>query len=578
MYNFAMGALKQRPITLYFIVLILLLVSTRLFHVGCFVATDEARWFNRAANFYYALGQRDYAETYLNNSVAVFTMWITTLAFLIKFPGYRGQGQGYLHFLDPEWGSVFIKNGVEKLDVLVWSRMLMAVALILMALLIFCYLKRLVGSGPAFAAAVLIALDPFYIALSRTSHLDAPMATFLVLSLLAFQAFLEDRKRTDLILSGAAGGLAFLSKLPGILVIAGILGVVAISWFSREASVPIFRNMKDPVRMGAAWSLSFVVVVFALWPALWVAPVSTLERALTSPLNYIEPEEALSAAGLAGEGSPGTNRIGSLLSNAVENTQTYALSFLWRTSPVVLAGLLFAAAGYRSRWRGFAEPAARRTAWLLLFTAIYFVVLMSIPYKAGEKYEKYIISSYLALDALAGIGWYALIDRAAGISRAVRRHWVIDAGLFVLIAVQGVGVFAHFPHYFTYYNPLLGGSRIAGQTRFVGVGEGLAEAAMYLNELPEAENLDVYAWYGIGPFSYFFDGRTKIIPTGVTYSDNFRKNVREADYLVVYNNQWYRRIPPELFDILDTLEPVHRVVLNQIEYVRIYRTADIPLE
>ena len=69
----------------------------------------------------------------------------------------------------------------------------------------------------------MISLDPFFIALSRMNHLDAPQAVFMFLSILALLKFLLRGNRWfDLVISGLAGGLAFLSKLPGIFILPAI--------------------------------------------------------------------------------------------------------------------------------------------------------------------------------------------------------------------------------------------------------------------------------------------------------------------------------------------------------------------
>jgi hypothetical protein len=149
---------------------------------------------------------------------------------------------------------------------------------------------------------------------------------------------------------------------------------------------------------------------------------------------------------------------------------------------------------------------------------------------------------------------------------------------FLVLVIQSIGVWDNYPYYFSYYNSLPGGSKIAGQVRLVGTGEGLDQAAKFLNQIPDAENLLVYSWYGKGPFSYFFKGETKAIQKGIKWSDEFSNRLRSSDYLVVYTNQWHRRIPSKLFNILDNVEPIHRVWIEEIEYARIYKVEDIPLE
>ncbi|MFN8458472.1 MAG: hypothetical protein U0401_28100 [Anaerolineae bacterium] len=52
------------------------------------------------------------------------------------------------------------------------------------------------------------------------------------------------------------------------------------------------------------------------------------------------------------------------------------------------------------------------------------------------------------------------------------------------------------PYYLTYYNPFLGGVQEAAQQVPVGWGEGLEQAAHFLNSLPNAKKLNVSSWYG----------------------------------------------------------------------------------
>ena len=144
----------------------------------------------------------------------------------------------------------------------------------------------------------------------------------------------------------------------------------------------------------------------------------------------------------------------------------------------------------------------------------------------------------------------------------------------ILIA-YAVGTLQTFPYYISYYDPLLGGSKKAGETRFVGYGEGLDEAGRYLAQKPNADQLTAMAWYGNGCFSYYFPGKTNYFNAHLSWADFLEKE--RSDYLVVYTNQWYRRQPPELFDILERVKPEHSVWIDNIEYVRIYKVSDIPL-
>jgi 4-amino-4-deoxy-L-arabinose transferase-like glycosyltransferase len=558
----------------------------RIFGLERFVATDEAAWLNRSANFYYALGQREFAETYRNVSVAVFTMWINTFAFLIKFPGYRGLGQGYLGAFDVEWDSIFRDQHTSELSILATGRLLTVIALTIAVVLIFWYLKRLLGTVPALVSSLIFALDPFYVATSRTSHLDAPMGTFLILAILAYYTYLKPKgKWVDMIISGFAGALSLLSKLPGILTIPGVLGVstiVLLSTFGKslfKLGKRARKQIGSQLRLFAIWLLIYSLAFTIIWPAMWVHPLKTARKVILGPLNFLDTPEK-TTGGTASMGSQdGTNPAVSQITKTITGTfhrlLFYINSYLWRTTPIILLGLIWLLFGYWFRWALLAKEDVRLLVRIMIFVAVFFVAVISIPSKISEKY---IIPSYLALDVAAGIGWVALV---ALLGRHLKTKSVVSLPyilLFLVVAGQSILVWDHYPYYFSYYNPLLGGSKRAGKTRFVGVGEGLDQAAEFLNQMPNAEDLVVQSWYGRGPFSFFFKGKTITIPTGITWSDKFAERLAAADFLVVYTNQWYRRIPPELFDILEDIEPVHRVWLEGIEYVRIYRVKDIPLE
>jgi hypothetical protein len=99
----------------------------------------------------------------------------------------------------------------------------------------------------------------------------------------------------------------------------------------------------------------------------------------------------------------------------------------------------------------------------------------------------------------------------------------------------------------------------------VGWGEGLEDAAAYLNRQPEGENLRVAAWYADGPFSYYFDGQA--VPMGYTSPLSWM----DIDYAVTYANQWQRQLPsPEAVAYFRSLTPVHTVRAGGLELANVY--------
>src|SRR3972149_6777991 len=165
-----------------------------------FVTPDEPLWLNRSANFYYALGQRDFASTYQREHPGVTTMWAGTLGFLSRFPEYRGTGLGQI---EPAQFHYHMKNlaKVPPIELLAAGRTFMVLGHTLVLALAYLYARRLIGPLPALIAFLIIAFDPFHLALTRLLHLDGMLGNLMLLSLLAFLSFLLERKTIDFLLS-----------------------------------------------------------------------------------------------------------------------------------------------------------------------------------------------------------------------------------------------------------------------------------------------------------------------------------------------------------------------------------------
>jgi hypothetical protein len=136
----------------------------------------------------------------------------------------------------------------------------------------------------------------------------------------------------------------------------------------------------------------------------------------------------------------------------------------------------------------------------------------------------------------------------------------------VAVGVQAWLALRTFPYYMSYYNPLLGGAAKAPDVMFIGWGEGLDEAARYLNTHTDPTQTSVASWYERGPFSFFYNG----------VSDSNRY-IWETDYAVVYNHQWQRELPSRRqLAYFDQLTPEKSVWLNGLEYVRLYDLQGAP--
>ncbi len=85
----------------------------------------------------------------------------------------------------------------------------------------------------------------------------------------------------------------------------------------------------------------------------------------------------------------------------------------------------------------------------------------------------------------------------------------------------------------------------------------------------------------MGTFSFFFPGETVVLKRVYLLDDDFvtiTSDLRESDYLVLY--PIVRAKQPETEKVLGVLEgvvePEKTIFINGLEYVQIYRVADIP--
>ena len=221
---------------------------------------------------------------------------------------------------------------------------------------------------------------------------------------------------------------------------------------------------------------------------------------------------------------------------------------------------------------------ARRAALGLLIFTLVFTGLMTV---IGKKFDRYLLPAFLPLDILAAEGWVAMaqgaatgwIRRTPAGGRRWRRlapeagRWVHGAAVVALgpVLLHGIFTARTYPYYITYYNPLLGGSRVAEEAMFVGWGEGLEEAAAWLNEQPNADNLHVVSWYAEGPLSYYFRGNK------ITVSYGSRMPFLDVDYVVLYINQIQRDIPTKtVIDYFMNQAPVFEAVRDGFVLARVY--------
>jgi hypothetical protein len=117
----------------------------------------------------------------------------------------------------------------------------------------------------------------------------------------------------------------------------------------------------------------------------------------------------------------------------------------------------------------------------------------------------------------------------------------------------------------------MGGGSRASAVMQVGWGEGLDEAARYLNQKEDAQKLKVIAWYPTGCFSYIFEGKERNFWLWTDINEDEWARFFESDYAVIYIGQQQRQLTKPILDYVASLTPERSIWLNGIEYARIYK-------
>lgn len=537
-------------------VILLLLFFTawipRMLDLDAFVTIDERKWLARSANFLYAVSHADWANTFQREHPGVTVMWAGTLGLLNVLPDYPAIAPGPFTW-EKEVIEPWLKENtdVTPLEALTAGRRWIAFGVALFLALGFLPLRRLIGEGPAILATLFVAWDPWAVALSRQLHPDGFVNTFIFLALLLFLSWLYAGRRTrDLILSGAVMGLAWLTKTPAIFLVPAGFILVTIEWW---------RERRDPQRTGRLWRIwaAYILwgvaasaVFFLLWPSMWVDPLGTFVKIGAEMEEYVERH----------------TRVNYFLGQPAADPGLifYPIAWFFRTTPAVIVGLLSAAwFGWRRKALS-ADPVVRRTVGALLIFTLVYVAGMSV---GAKKFDRYLLPIFPALDVIAALGWVALAGWVAQRLRVGERARVavVAIAAAALIALHAAFTALHYPYYLTYFNPLAGGSRTAPWAMIMGWGEGLDQAAAFLNALPDAKEQVVASWYYEGPLSYYLDGSPANLDSG---SPRFWFGV---DYAITYVNQWQRQLPdPGWIEWFDEQTPLHTVRFRGLDLARVY--------
>ena len=511
--------------------LFLVALLPRAIGLGIFATADEAKWVYRSAQFLGAFLRGDLVGTVVNLTPGVTTTWLGSLGLTVYYALHRAKlGMSFVEWLAslPEFRA--------ELDVLVTVRWPM-VLLASIGVVAFYHLAcRLTNRWVALVFALLLALDPHFIALSRVLGHDAPAGLFMGLSLLAFLVAVQGENHGGLaparfrwgwlIVSGMFAGLAWLSKSPAFFLIPFVGLVAMVEAWRRGAPLRVWL-LRLVVWGGVAW-----IVFVLVWPVGWTdpvgAPYAVVQNAFLSATDKVEAEA---------EGFWLVPDLGPLY---------YLVTGAFKLSLLATLGLVI--------WVFLVVTRRHKSSsieWWLLAFVVLFTAFMTL---GGKRSSRYILPVWPALYLVAAVGIVQISNIQYRISN-IRMRYSVFGVLLLLLALPALFTY---PYYFSYFNPVLGGAFTAPRLMKIGWGEGLDQAGNWLGGQLDAPALRVGSYYA-SALAPFFSGKIRDVTAG------------GLDYVVLYRKQAQGGHPsPTILRYFETEEPLQTIQLGGIEYAWIY--------
>ncbi len=525
--------------------LLLLLVALipRVVAFGPMSNPDELGWLDHSVAFYDALARGDWATTFQGFHPGVMPMWGFGAILCLRYGLAQLQA----------WRAA---NTLPLANLARTAALLPVLISVITILAVYRLVRRLADREAGLYAALLVALEPCYLAFTHSIHVDLIYTSLLLVAGLLWLNFLHGRRWPYLVGSGIVGGMAFLSRsaalylLPFSLLAAGV-------YFLADNGFPPRRGWGRWLnRMAPAWSAwlgLLALTILALWPALWTTPgevisqmASKTARAATTPHRW-----PVFFLGQVITTDPGI--------------AYYLLVLLFRLRPLTLLLAISSPLLLALAWRRLS--ARQRAAWLLgIGYPLFYLIQITL---GAHKLDRYLLPVIPALAVLAGVGlaviarWLnGLLARRGGRPVPETLRLAVVAGGVLLPALSWLRLA---PDFGTYFNPLLGGGPRAAQLFTVGSGGAPDQVADYLNAKPGAEDLWVLSFYPT-VFQAYFKGHTQAPGWG-----SFGGVPVEADYVVVTLGQVQRDLYPLVLDFFLPRQPEYTVHLNDLDYAWVYR-------
>ncbi|MCX6766517.1 MAG: glycosyltransferase family 39 protein [Candidatus Moranbacteria bacterium] len=403
-------------------------------------------------------------------------------------------------------------------------------------------IKKLLGKNIARSSIIFIGLSPVLLGISLMINADAVLWSLIPLALLSFLVYQKENNRNFLYLSGFLLGLALIDKYIANILFLFFFGLIFLKYIFEGETRGAEKYFKKAFADFGLLILVSAVTIFVFFPAVWVKPKILLDVTIYSKAFYrtwriffallllaaadtyllkskiismiCDPirtrknwlRGAVYAIALALMAFVFVNTYSGMKFfdfQPVFNFPTLELKqinarfgepliimlssfypFLFSLIPA--AAILFVLAVVRSGVRRMGKDESLPVFCLLLFILFYYLGSAASGVSPTPRYQ---IVLYPVASIIAAIGLGHLLDMKSlkKYFSSVRSHLAV---LLILFAVSIWSLVSIRPFYLSYTSDLLPKQDILDLRN---MGDGSWESAQYLNGLPDAKNIKVWA-------------------------------------------------------------------------------------
>lgn len=540
----AIHCYKNKSFWLSLLVLLLALLFRVTTLDRTFIVNDEPLYWQWTNDFANALLQKDWRGTMIGIGYPSITVvWVHSLGLGI---------QAFFHWLAGASPSDLRQS--VALDSpftfsMLWMRRLnMGVANALVILLIYRRARLLLGETTALLGTGLMIFTPFVLADARTMRGDALMSGLMLLSVFDFLLFLKEQRRFRLICSGFTFGLALLTKMTA-LPVAGFVGIATIVYTFRQPTMRLTDRLRKIILIPATWGAVAALTFGLLWPAIWVAPVEVYRFMRNYAADAIDGR---------------LNFFWGQLTHGEPLPLFYPVAFLFRANPLIIVGvIIITGLVLAGGWQIFREKTipdftnlwhmSDTARWSLLALGVYALIYGLVMNAGALKRDRYLMPAFPAAMFIAAAGLLWLVGRMKqrwpghrlpGLLANGRWAWGL---LSLALALELGSSLATHPYYYTYWNPLVGGGRVA-MNMLMAEGGIDSVALVLLNQRPHAEQETVALLTG-RDYAPAYRGRTVRLTNGSPWITADHIFIRQYHYQTQKMDpalvEYFTRRPPE---------------------------------